>query len=784
MWKLLLYGAAGSGKSSVKEMILGNPPPVNRTSTPLAMRPTTVYRINLDGKEFTTITTLQERRAFLARALLQSAPNLKRRLRAARAKVASSSSDQPVSTVAVSQVQSKDQASPDQGKPPPLDDQPPSASLLEPARSEHRELDDDIDSEVDDILQSISTDRELVKLMSQLSTTVDPLACFRLIQMIDAGGQPQFHEILPVFLRNLSYYIFVFRLCDDLATHPVVEFYVDGKPVGSPFTSAQSIEQLLQHCVRCIHSHRPPTGSQSECPQIIVIGTHVDLVEKPSESCDEKNQKILQILSPLEQKQIIYHDPTAKKVVIPVNAKLPGDSERDIVDDVRQTLFSEGIAKSVDIPSRWFALEILLGEMAQALERGVLSKEDCITAAIEKLHFEEDAVDAALQYLDQVSAIMYYPKILPNVVFADPQIVLDKISELVFESVAPSKKISSGEWRTFCEHGLVTEKFLSQDTFSSHYVAGLFEVKNLILLFEKLLVFATFSESEYFVPALLRHLDSQAVDDHRVKHIPSLVLLFPGEGPRQGIFCALLCWLVSPENDSPAPWSISVDDLGSPLCLYRNCVQFDVPNSLSTVTLIDTYTHFEVHGDIPKEFPLLRKAIEKGLRKATLNLGYFNSSPSPALLCPCGRGEAHVAEIVKSTHWKCSLKSVAKKFDELSSEQQLWLAHTPSTDEKSKLLECHLSKLLCKLNNHASKWREIGTHLGFHQGELDNIEHKPLLLNEGPKAWLREMLREWLEWAPGDSRGSSSSASIECLKCALDKSGLAQTALEVESCFI
>ena len=785
MWKLLLYGAAGSGKSSIKEMILGNPPPVNRTSTPLAMRPTTVYRINLDGKEFTTITTLQERRAFLAQALLQSTPNLKRRLHAARAKdlVASSSSNQPVSTVVVSQVQSKDQASPEQGKPPPLDDQPPSASLLEPASLDHRESDDDIDSEVDDILQSISTDRELVKLMGQLSTTVDLLACFRLIQMIDAGGQPQFHEILPVFLRNLSFYVFVFRLCDDLATRPIVKFYVDGKPVGSPFTSAQSIEQLLQHCVRCIHSHRPPTGSESECPQIMVIGTHVDHEKKSSESRNEKNRKILQVLSPLEQEQIIYHDPTAKKVVIPVNAKFPGDSERDIVDDVRQTLFSEGIAKSVDIPLRWFALEILLGEMAQRLERGVLSKEDCITAAIEKLHFEEDAVDAALQYLDLVSAIMYYPKILPNVVFADPQIVLDKISELVFESVAPSKKISSGGWRKFCEHGLVTEKFLSQDTFNSHYVAGLFEVKNLIVLFEKLLVFATFSELEYFVPALLRHLDSKAVDDHRVRCIPSLVLLFPGGGPRQGIFCALLCWLVSPANDSPAPWSISVDDLGSPLCLYRNCVQFDVPDSLSTVTLIDTYTHFEVHSDVPEEFPFLRKAIEKGLRKAALNLGYFNSSPSPALLCPCGRGEAHVAEIIKSTHWKCSLKKLAKMFDKLSSDQQLWLAHTPSADEKSKLSECDLSTFLCKLNPHACKWREIGTHLGFRQGELDNIEHKPLLLNEGPKAWLREMLREWLEWAPGDSRGSSSSASIECLKCALDKSGLAQTALEVESCF-
>jgi hypothetical protein len=126
---------------------------------------------------------------------------------------------------------------------------------------------------------------------------------------------------------------------------------------------------------------------------------------------------------------------------------------------------------------------------------------------------------------------------------------------------------------------------------------------------------------------------------------------------------------------------------------------------------------------------------------------------------------------------------VAKKYDKLSSDQQLWLAYTPSTDEKSKLSESdHLSKLLCKLNDHASKWREIGTHLGFRQGDLDNIESKPSLFSGAPKAWLREMLREWLEWAPGDSRGSSSSAAIECLKCALDKSDLARTAFEIESC--
>ena len=770
----------------MKEMILGNPPPVDRTSTPLAMRPTTVYRINLDGKEWTKITTLEERRAFLARALIQSAPDLVSCLLATRPKEASSTSNQPVSTVAVSQVQSKDQASPDQGKPPPLDDQPPSASL-QPASLDDGESDQDIDSEVDDILESISTDRELVKLMGQLSTTVDPLAFFRLIQMIDAGGQPQFHEILPVFLRNLTFYVFVFRLCDDLAKHPVVEFYVDGKPVGSSFTSAQSIEQLLQHCVRCIHSHRSSTGSESECPQIVVIGTHVDQEKKSSETRDEKNRKILQILSPLDQKQIVYHNLSEKKVFFALNAMARGNIEEISVKQIRGALLSEGSMKPVDIPSRWFALEILLDEMTQALKRGVLSKEDCITAAIEKLHFEEDAVDAALQYLDQVSAILYYPKILPNAVFADPQVLLDKVSELVFKS-AEIEKLSkeqalTGDWIKFHEFGLVTIKFLSREVFSKHYVPGLFEVDDLVLLFKKLLIFATFSKSEYFVPALLHHLDSKAVDDHRVGSIPCLMLQFPGGGPRQGIFCALLCWLVTPENDSPAPWSISVDEVGSPICLYRNCIQFDVPDSLSTVTLIDTYSHFEVHADISEEFPVIRKAIDKGLHKAALNLGYFNSSPSPALLCPCGRGEAHVAEIVKFTYWKCSLKNEAKKFDKLTPDQRLWLVVTPVATEKCKLSESHLPELLIKLNDHASRWRDIGMYLGFRKGELDNIAGSPLLWTESPRSWLREILGAWLEWAPGDSRGSDAFASIENLKCALDKSGLAQTALDIQSHF-
>ena len=88
----------------------------------------------------------------------------------------------------------------------------------------------------------------------------------------------------------------------------------------------------------------------------------------------------------------------------------------------------------------------------------------------------------------------------------------------------------------------------------------------------------------------------------------------------------------------------------------------------------------------------------------------------------------------------------------------------------------HHARLYQQLSEYAAKWKEIGTHLGFHQRELDNITSNLFLLTEGPKSCLREMLSEWLEWAPGDGRRSVQCASLTQLKDAVSKSGLGRTA--------
>ncbi len=72
----------------------------------------------------------------------------------------------------------------------------------------------------------------------------------------------------------------------------------------------------------------------------------------------------------------------------------------------------------------------------------------------------ESTLEAALMYLDELSLILYYPEILPNHIFTNPQVLLDKISELVkvhHDMLSdPCPEQDTEEWQVFFDHALVT----------------------------------------------------------------------------------------------------------------------------------------------------------------------------------------------------------------------------------------------------------------------------------------------------------------------------------------
>ena len=103
-----------------------------------------------------------------------------------------------------------------------------------------------------------------------------------------------------------------------------------------------------------------------------------------------------------------------------------------------------------------------------------------------------------------------------------------------------------------------------------------------------------------------------------------------------------------------------------------------------------------------------------------------------------------------------------------------------ATDHETQLTtERHYSYLCDVLDIHAAKWKDIGRNLQFLPGELTNIEARPILLLTAPKSFLHAMLEEWLQWAPGDRRGSKNFATLEALQLALSKSGLGAAAIKL-----
>ena len=362
-----------------------------------------------------------------------------------------------------------------------------------------------------------------------------------------------------------------------------------------------------------------------------------------------------------------------------MNAAKPGKKDQECAEAIRRCLSKEREGrKGVKVPLRWYALYQKLLQVVVGLGKKVLPREQCGLVA-ESMEIDEQSCEEALQFFNRLNMLFYFPDILPNLVFMDPQMLLDKVTELVEENYRMSQEKKDQpfcpiqrEEMKFRDHGQVTEKFLSK--FDSHYEKPLFTPKELITLLRGLLVFADLSEDVYFMPCLLQVKTPEVVAQYQVSGEKALALHFPDSGPLLGMFCSTVAYLLSSENAHPCPWQVVQDEAGTPECLNRNVIQFTIPNVMGTVSLIDHFTHFEIHiHTLPKKAAELWKvahnAVFAGLKKAGKTLGYTNNTPVPAIVCPAHLATPHPAT-VEEGGWKCS--KMAHIFGSISEDTIPW----------------------------------------------------------------------------------------------------------------
>ena len=220
------------------------------------------------------------------------------------------------------------------------------------------------------------------------------------IHLVDSGGQPQFHDIISIFIPGLSGLVSVFKLSKCLSAHGEVALYnTAGVLVNDPYESHYTHEHVIREDLLAIQCEATHCGTD-EMPNLAFVGTFLDEKDKcPEESPEEKDKRLHSIITemlPQEmQKCVITDGPSLKQAAFRINARTPTKRDFDAVGRLRAALMSRSRVRPRKLPLNWYGYEVALHRLMQELGRQVLSRKECEYVA-HMLGFDHESLKAAL----------------------------------------------------------------------------------------------------------------------------------------------------------------------------------------------------------------------------------------------------------------------------------------------------------------------------------------------------------------------------------------------------
>ena len=519
---------------------------------------------------------------------------------------------------------------------------------------------------------------DILKLMKTMSASKQLLRV-HWMHFIDSGGQPQFLEILPAFIRKISLLLLLVKLSERLSDFPTVEYFTrDGKfnELGIfPFSNEQLLLQAAQ--LSLFHHSQislPHVEAEISQPNFMVVGTFEDQESKCKETRSEKNTRLKQLLKPF-QKQLIPR--SEFDIIFPVNAKSAGQgiNEDPVATELRRIIQELAPRLRMRFPIQWYFLEMEL----RRLGLKIVSKSKCWAVARE-LEFEsKDALEAALLYLHEVNLFLYYPDVLSNTIFVDPQVVFGIITQLYEHHIkledSPESEIKSNDDLRYRDQALFTTNILS--SLDTNYDKAMFSDNDLIKLLQHRLVvakmpFSIDGKASYMMPSLLPTLEEGESIEQSTSAASPLFVTFPEGWAPTGLFCALVVSLLS--HRAPQTWHLTEFSSNNVSKLYKNCLQFSVGFNPGSITLVNTMKQFELHpsSTFPSDLlPMIWQIIDRDLKEVCSKYSY-KALHRFAFECNCGVSPSHAAPVSadKSTI-QCTQDP--NEVQPLSSRQKLWV---------------------------------------------------------------------------------------------------------------
>ena len=523
--------------------------------------------------------------------------------------------------------------------------------------------------------ESLSTDsttlnKELLQLITEVKKS-DELYNTHMMYGVDLGGQAAFLDIAPALLRYHSLNMVLFRLDEKLDDAANFFYSVHGRKVGEGEKRQMSTMQLTKSFFRCKSQLRPPPFDRLEKygrPHFIVIGTCYDEYERLQEnnelkeSLDEKNERLH---SELKNYEDVRHDYIkGKDIIFPVNNMGRGRNEEEIAERIRRITGRSYIR--AEVPARWFFFQVELKSKTKG--RRIISLDECVEIG-KSVGMQRKEVLAALWYFHNLSIYLHFHGILSHVVFLDPQVLFDMLSQIIAVSYGDDR-YDNATIKSLKTKGMFKRELLDTMEFEE----DVFSCDDFLKLMEGLLIISQIpNDTRYFIPCVLDTIDDPFEDSSDA--IEPLYLTWDGELIPNGLFTSLVVFLMG--HVSPTQFQLVND-------VYRNKVVLRCQHFGGVLHLLD--------------------------QVKSLTIRYFG--PSRNCFNICRMIHQGIESIVHKFGWTNSLASTQEGFRckiEGCTDSSFHLCHLIS--EHEEILCCDVSNVKCS----ADKTRHLSW---FHEGMM------------------------------------------------------------------
>ena len=603
---IVLHGPPGSGKSSVKRLIIGLPPLPKEKHTATDIVENAVRAISTSQMKHFKVIENEE----LIGMIANEVDNHK------------------------SQIKEEDRHSNNQTKPAASENEPLQSTAKPAPVSTTVNIGSSLQSDEGSLPPQVSLKAASIQLIrDKLSKARGPVKIFdsHWHHVVDSGGQPQFQDILPLVYRNPSFNIVVVRLTDGLDTKPKVCFHEEGKNV---YSLPNHLAPSNRHSIVCMCQMAASQASLGGvAPYVMIVGTHRDMLGRKSEAkIREWNEGLAGIKEEFEN---VLIPKSAEEIIFAINTMAPEGAERqEYTQELQEciTAVTEQHASPVKVPLRWLAYQLDLDK-----GEGVVRISDCNKTG-KSLGMGEEDVKFALEFFTKVAMIFYFPEDIPDLVLTKMDPFIGKLSKLVKASFIPPKYCPTDKSSKLRKKGLFHKSFLNK--VFRDMKKDILPDEGFLKLLECLKIAVHVGEDEYFLPSALSLEPSSNEFTYEMHSVP-LVFSWGERILPHGFFFTVAVELLGRSNEEvDMKFELRTDIAQCREEIQINAVHGEIPG---VVKLINRTRWIQVCSSSNAEYcPTIYKAVNTAAEKTVKRFEHTGiGSPTVTVLCPIKDHEDH-----------------------------------------------------------------------------------------------------------------------------------------------